>query len=218
MSRFEPRGRIVIVGGGFSGVLAAVNFVRLSSTSPARRLPSLVLVNGGRPLGRGVAYGSGRPEHLLNVAARNMSAFPDRPDHFVGWLRTRSEFENLPEDELREKFVPRIVYGDYLRSLVHAHLDGVEFVEGEAVDFDEGGGLLLADGRRLPADRVVIACGNEPPAPLPGAEALADHPAWVGNPWSDWENRLPPYGGRIVVLGTGLTTVDAVVTLRAFGW
>ena len=76
------RGTIAIIGGGFSGVMTAVNLARLS-----RHPLQLTLINERRPKGRGVAYGSRRIEHLLNVAARNMSAFPDLPDHFVQWLR-----------------------------------------------------------------------------------------------------------------------------------
>ena len=83
----------------------------------------------------------------------------------------------------------------------------------------EAGCLVhLADGSTVDADRVVLATGNEPPAPLPGAESLADHPAWVGNPWQSWEEGLPQDDGSIVILGTGLTAVDAIITLRAKGW
>jgi len=64
----------------------------------------------------------------------------------------------------------------------------------------------------------VLATGNEPPAGLPGSEELQDHPAWIGSPWEPWDHRLPSSGGTVVLLGTGLTTVDAVVTLRALGW
>ena len=94
-------------------------------------------------------------------------------------------------------------------------------MEGEALDIDpqDAGGIIhLADGRRLGAGRIVLATGNEPPADLPGSDELRDHPAWIGNPWQPWENRLPRAGGTVVVLGTGLTTVDAVITLRALGW
>ena len=205
--------RVAILGGGYSGLMTAVNLVRLGADPTC-----ITVVNAGRPLGRGVAYGTRRIEHLLNVAARNMSALPDLPDHFVGWLRSRSEYDRVPDAELREKFIPRIIYGDYLRSILHHHLPGVNFVEGEAADVEAGGRVLLLDGRSLEADRVVLACGNEAPAPLPGAENLEGHDGWVGNPWIDWEKRLPGYGGTIILLGTGLTTVDAMVSLRALGW
>jgi uncharacterized NAD(P)/FAD-binding protein YdhS len=96
-----------------------------------------------------------------------------------------------------------------------------DFVIGDVIDVEpaKAGCLVrLADGSALEADRVVLAAGNEPPAQLPGSEALADHPAWVGNPWQAWEDRLPQHDGSIVILGTGLTAVDAIITLRALGW
>ena len=215
---------IAIIGGGFSGVMTAVNLARLS-----RRPLQLTLINQHRPSGRGVAYSSRRVEHLLNVAARNMSAFPELPDHFVQWLRTRSEFDPVPEIELRERFVPRMIYGDYLRALMHQQLQSpadptlvrTTFIEAEAVDVTPNGNsaaVLLADGRRVEANHIVLATGNEAPAGFPGADNLRDHPAWVGNPWLAWEHRMPVSGGTVVLLGTGLSTVDAIVTLRALGW
>jgi uncharacterized NAD(P)/FAD-binding protein YdhS len=217
-------GKIAIVGGGFSGVMTAVNLARFS-----RKPLELTIINQQRALARGVAYGTRRPEHLLNVAARNMSAFPDLPDHFLQWLRTRCEYDAVPEAELRERFIPRMIYGDYLCGIKQHHLlsptgsDLVRttFVESEAVDVlphEGGGAVLLADGARIEANRIVLATGNEPPCDLPGSEELRDHRAWIANPWHPWENRLPSSGGTILVLGTGLTTVDAIITLRALGW
>src|SRR5580658_10366986 len=108
---------ISIIGGGFSGIITAVNLARHS------KLPlDLTIINQHRPTARGMAYGTRRMEHLLNVAARNMSAFPDLPDHFLQWLRTRSEYDTVPDIELRERFIPRMIYGDYLRGLMHQHL------------------------------------------------------------------------------------------------
>ncbi len=204
---------VVIVGGGFSGVMTAVNLVRLSP-EPVR----ITLIQAGQPAGRGVAYGTRRPEHLLNVAARNMSAFPDLPGHFLEWLRTRSEFETVPERELRERFISRLIYGDYLKSLMHHHLAKAELLEAEVVDVTAEGRIQLSSGQELQADKVVLATGNEAPAALPGAEDLHDHPAWEPNPWAAWYERLPKEGGTLVMLGTGLTTVDAVLTIRALGW
>ena len=129
--------RIVVIGGGFSGAMTAVNIARLAE-SPVH----VTIVNGDRPVGWGVAYALRRPEYLLNVAARNMSAFPDEPDHFLHWLHTRSEFGSMSDIELRERFIPRQIYGDYLSSIVQHHLRSpggrtpvtADFVIGEAVD------------------------------------------------------------------------------------
>jgi uncharacterized NAD(P)/FAD-binding protein YdhS len=221
--RSKPE-RVVVIGGGFSGTMTAVNIARLTE-HPVH----ITVVNDRGPVGRGVAYGLRRPEYLLNVAARNMSAFPHEPDHFLDWLRTRSEFELIPEIELRERFVARQIYGDYLRSIAQHHLQSPgegalassDLVNGVAVDIepaDPGCRVLLADGTAIEADRVVLATGNEPPAPLPGTAELADHPAWVANPWQAWEQRLPHHDGSVVLLGTGLTAVDAIITLRTLGW
>ena len=216
--------KIVIIGGGFSGVMTAVNLARLGG-QPLH----VTIINRHRPTARGVAYGTRRMEHLLNVAARNMSAFPDLPDHFLQWLRTRSEYETVPDHELLERFIPRMVYGDYLRGLMQQHLQSpiesvpvrTTFIDDEAIDVEahDGGAIIhLESGGRVEAGRIVLATGNEPPAGLPGSADLQDHPAWIGNPWQPWENRLPASGGTILILGTGLTTVDAVITLRALGW
>jgi uncharacterized NAD(P)/FAD-binding protein YdhS len=216
--------RVVVVGGGFSGAMTAVNIERLSD-DPL----DVTVVNRQPAIGRGIAYGLRRPEYLLNVAARNMSAFSDEPEHFLQWLRTRSEFASTPDIELRERYISRQIYGDYLSSIVQHHLQSpgsrtsvaARFVIGEVVDVEPGErgcAVKLADGTALDADRVVLATGNETPAPLPGAETLANHPSWVGNPWVAWEDRLPAQEASVVILGTGLTAVDVIITLRAIGW
>jgi uncharacterized NAD(P)/FAD-binding protein YdhS len=214
---------VAVVGGGFSGTMTAVNLARLSER-PLR----ITLVNHRAPPGRGVAYGTRRPEHLLNVAARNMSALPDHPNHFLEWLRTRTEYAGVPEAELRETFMPRRVYGDYLRGLLQQHARPVDprarvefaLVDDEVFDLvpaGEGGRIHFASGGSLEADKIVVATGNEAPADLPGSDTVATHEAWCGNPWLDWESRIPATGD-IVLLGTGLTTVDAIVTLLALDW
>jgi uncharacterized NAD(P)/FAD-binding protein YdhS len=211
---------VAVVGGGFSGTMAAVNLARLGGR-PLR----VVVVNRGHPFGRGVAYGTRRPEHLLNVAARNMSALPDHPSHFVDWLRTRAEYADAPDAALRETFLPRRVYGDYLRGLALAYLHPVEprpvrveAVDDEAVDVTPGGRVVLAGGGAVEADRVLLATGNQPPGPLPSAAGPFRHPAYHDNPWAGWDGRPPDAGGDVVLIGTGLTAVDVFLTLAEAGW
>jgi uncharacterized NAD(P)/FAD-binding protein YdhS len=217
--------KIGIIGGGFSGTMTAVNLARFSE-DPLH----VTIINAKRPFGRGTAYATHCPEHLLNVAARNMSAFPDHPTHFVDWLRTRCEYRLVPEQELREMFAPRQVYGDYLRSLAEIYLHPVDArssfelraIDDEAVDIivnEEGGGnIALASGASVEVDQILLATGNQPPAAFPSSAPLSRDPRYCADPWEDWESRIPSTDQRIVLLGTGLTMVDVLVTLAKRGW
>jgi uncharacterized NAD(P)/FAD-binding protein YdhS len=213
---------VVVIGGGFSGAVTAVNLARLTD-APL----TVTVLNTGQPLGRGLAYGTRRPEHLLNVVARNMSALADQPDHFIDWLGTRSDFASFSTAELREQFVPRRVYGDYLQSLflwyTRVLADGkkvrIDRHEAEALDVVQADGfasVVATGGLTLEADKVVLATGNQFPTDLPGC--ALDHPCYFGNPWSGWEERLPDRRQDVIILGTGLTMVDTFLTLSSLRW
>lgn len=69
--------RIAIVGGGATGVLAALHLSRALPAGAAE----IVLIEPAETIGRGLAYATDDPRHLLNVRVANMSAFADQPDH-----------------------------------------------------------------------------------------------------------------------------------------
>ena len=216
---------IAVIGGGFCGTMTAVNLSRLSD-EPLR----VVLINSKRPMGRGTAYGTRRAEHLLNVAARNMSALPDQPSHFVDWLQSRFEYADTPVETLRELFAPRRVYGDYLSGLLATSINPIDARsqvrmeamedEAQAIEVKDGGEfcVCLSSGATVEADRVVLATGNQPPAAFPSSSPLLYDPRYRSDPWDDWLSRLPPPGGTVVLLGTGLTMVDIVLTLADIEW
>jgi uncharacterized NAD(P)/FAD-binding protein YdhS len=215
---------VAIIGGGFSGTMAAVNLARLSNESLR-----VIVINGKRPVGRGVAYSTTQPEHLLNVAARNMSALPDHPTHFVEWLRSRSEFNAVTDAELREMFVPRKIYGDYVCSLLASYLHPIDpksqvdlqVIDDEALNVSIDGDdatITLKSGEPVPANIVLLATGNQPPSTFPSDSPLTYDPRFRADPWSNWAEHLPPAGGHIVLLGTGLTAVDVIVTLVELKW
>ena len=147
--------RAAVIGAGASGVLQALHLARAGA--------AVTLIDRGPAPGRGVAYSTTRPEHLLNVPARRMSAFSDDPDHFMRWYGARAG--GGPED-----FAPRMLYGDYLAGLLAEA--GIAPVQGEAVDVEDGG-VRLADGRAVAADAVVLAPGNFRPATPPGIDPEA---------------------------------------------
>jgi uncharacterized NAD(P)/FAD-binding protein YdhS len=70
--------RVVIVGGGASGVLLAIHLLH-----GTRGGICVTSVERHADLGAGSAYATNNPHHLLNVRASNMSAFPDEPGHFA---------------------------------------------------------------------------------------------------------------------------------------
>lgn len=201
-------GHVAIIGAGFSGTLLAINLLRHDG-------PRATLIERGGAAGQGVAYGMAQPDHLLNVRAANMSAFPDRPDHFVRWLAERGDGQGAAD------FVPRATYGAYLRDLLAsaqaAAPDRLTIVEGEAVDCD-GGTVRLHDGRTVVADVAVLAVGNLAPQVPPGLDAVAGSPAYVGNPWAARATDGLGDEDCVLLIGTGLTMVDVVLTLEARGF
>src|ERR1700677_517923 len=104
---------IAIVGGGFSGTLVAYQLVQ------ARKDLRIALIERSKGAGRGVAYGTTDPKHLLNVQADKMGAFPDDIGHFYRWLQAHPQnVEAAGITELRpDAFVPRLLFGDYIQHL-----------------------------------------------------------------------------------------------------
>lgn len=202
---------IAVIGAGFSGVMTALHLLR--QNAPAK----VVLVERRSPIGLGAAYATDDPAHRLNVRAGNMSAWPDRPDDFVNWLSG----QNLalgPAD-----FATRSDYGRYLQSLLTALAEGPDaagrllIVPDEIMAIEpvgDGWTLTCAMGRTIAADAVVLALGNAPPCPpLAVTPTLAASHAYVGDPWR-WDVGDLPGDGQILLLGSGLTMVDAALTLN----
>jgi uncharacterized NAD(P)/FAD-binding protein YdhS len=192
--------RVVVVGAGYSGTVAAVELAR-------RGLEPVLIEKSGR-FAAGAAYSTTEPGHLLNVRARNMSALAGDPDHFTRWAGG----EGYGADD----YVPRRDFGRYLAELLNGA--AVRRVSGEAVAVERGA-VRLASGEQVAFDQAVLAGGNYAgrlPAVLGGLEAVL-----VDDPWSaegaTGVKAAAAHGGDVLLLGTGLTMVDMAVTLAAAG-
>lgn len=203
---------VAIVGGGASGTLTAAWLLRRSS-APF----SIALLEATGRFATGVAYGTREPVHLLNVPAANMSADPDDPGHLLRWLRRRGHTVEAGS------FVPRALYGDYLQEVLGdaevRAAPGVELhrLPCAVTGYDtKRGALLLSTGDAICARDVVLALGNLPPAALriPGFDALVGSQAYVASPWSP-EVRAIRRDAHVIVLGSGLTAVDLLLTLES---
>jgi uncharacterized NAD(P)/FAD-binding protein YdhS len=204
----DGRKPVAIVGGGFSGTMMAAQL--------ARRGISSVLVEGGGRAGRGTAYSTREAAHLLNVRAEGMSAWADDPDDFV------RAFEAEGGD--RKGFAQRRLFGRYLRRILDdsAASGLVEVIEDRAVGAHPGGDgwtVKLESGEALDASALVLATGNEAPDPLRVFEGAGER--FINNPWGPDAAaaiaELAGAGGDALLVGTGLTMVDTVLSLDEAG-
>jgi uncharacterized NAD(P)/FAD-binding protein YdhS len=206
---------VVIVGGGFSGTMLAVQLLR---RAPAL---SVAVIDKGSVPGRGLAYGTEFDCHLLNVPAGNMSALPEEPDHFLRWAR-----ENYDPLTQSTSFRPRRVYGRYISSMLEEAMrrsgaGRLRWVQGEASSFAREGSHMnvrLKDGSTLVAQFVVLAAGNFPPGNLkvPG---LTEHSErYIPSAWSANALRDIPRDGSVLLIGSGLTSVDVAIALKSEGF
>lgn len=188
-----------------------------------RRVPTLsvAVVDKGSVPGRGLAYSTEYDRHLLNVPASNMSALPEEPDHFLRWARANYDPSIHPTN-----FLPRRVYGRYLSSMLDEAMgrwgaDRLRWIQGAASSLTREGdriNLRLNDGSTLVALSVVLAAGNFPPGNLkiPG---LSEHSMrYVPSAWSASALRDIPRNGSVLLIGSGLTSIDMAIALNSEGF
>lgn len=216
---------VLIIGGGLSGSLLAMQLLRL----PGQR--RILIVEPRAELGRGEAYSATELGHTLNGNAARMGVEPDNPDDLTQWLAghlaeggwPQAHEQRLPVAEL---FPPRGLFGVYVqqrleqaRQLGAGHGSSVEHWRGEAVDLqgDEQGMTLTLDNHDTVHGRVVVlATGMYAAARTPQhrTEALG---AAALDPWGIEAMRgLDPLS-RVVIVGSGLTMVDALESLQQAG-
>lgn len=224
-----------MVGGGFSGTMLAVNLLR--------RAPglSVAVVEKGPLPGRGVAYSTKYDCHLLNVCAGKMSALPEEPDHFLRWARANYEPSVQPTS-----FLPRPLYGQYVTSLLEettgrgatgsgatgaSGAENFRWIQGEVTSFARDRShvtVQLKDGSTLVTKAVVLAVGNFPPADLkiPGLsqKSLSQESSspesgrYFPSPWSAAAFDNVAKNGSVLLIGSGLTSVDVAVALQSEGF
>jgi len=192
---------VVIVGGVAAGTLAAIRLAEHPAQTPRR----IVVIEPAGELGRGAAYGTRSPSHLLNVRASGMSAYPEDGGHFLAW----SQRQGIDAQET--DFLPRMLYGGYLRDTLAGR---AEHVRGRVTGMSAlpAGRWTVAidDGQAIEADHVILATGNAL-ALLTGA---LDHPRVVADPWSGEGIANIGSNDEVLIVGSGLTAVDVILSLR----
>jgi uncharacterized NAD(P)/FAD-binding protein YdhS len=208
MSDRPPR-HFIIVGAGASGALAAAHLLR-----GAPRGVTVTVIEKRAQVGRGLAYATGNPNHLLNVRAANMSAFADDPGHFLRWLEVEDPAAGGGGGN-GFQFLPRGLYGRYLESLLLSHRGAesraLTIIHDAAAALNvtpSGVEVTLEAGKPVRGDVAILACGHE--------SIVDEGPIYVG-PWAEPVGGGAPLDSTLLILGSGLTMVDVAIALRQHG-
>jgi uncharacterized NAD(P)/FAD-binding protein YdhS/predicted metal-dependent enzyme (double-stranded beta helix superfamily) len=213
----QPQARVAVtIGGGFTGTMTLSNLLRRAggTTGPLH----FVLIDRQPAVGEGAAYRTNDSRHLLNVPAGQMSAWPDRPDDFLNFARAQDPSVK-PGD-----FIPRRLYGRYVRQtlLDLAESSGsavsVEIIREDATGLAHGSPsgdwiITTASGRTIRADVAIVALGHRPPDEPFSRRWKGPRNRLVNDPWAALVLSQIGPDEPVLLMGSGLTAVDAILTL-----
>lgn len=221
----EQTAEILIIGGGLSGTMLAVQLLR----QPGQR--KIVIIEPRTELGRGEAYSAVELGHTLNGNAARMSVDPDNPNDLTQWLTEHIAAGGWPESAeqnvpINELFPPRGLFGVYVQQrLAEARRIGaqygstVEHICAEVVDLQtavDSVQLRLSDGQIVDGAYAVLATGMFP-APRTAQKHSSGLNAAALDPWDVAAMRQLDPQSTVLIIGSGLTMVDAVVSLEQAG-
>ncbi|SDG51187.1 FAD/NAD(P)-binding protein [Dyella sp. 333MFSha] len=208
--------KVAIIGGGAAAATLVSELLERRTPQPLH----LDWYAGSPDAGRGVAYGTPSGRHLLNVRAASMGMFVSKPGGFLEYA------QGLDPKVKGSDFLPRRLYGDFLRSRVEqavmnarsfGHDINVHPFEADSLVPSSEGVTIGFGDETSRADAAVLAIGSLPPRPLAGVEdAAIASGRYVTDPWpfmaaaQDDDRPL-----RVLVIGLGLTAVDVLLELSA---
>jgi uncharacterized NAD(P)/FAD-binding protein YdhS len=206
--------RVTILGGGFTGTAAAIELLR--------RIPvpfELTVVEPDE-LGRGIAFGKSAPSHLLNVRAAELGIFHDRRKDFAAWAsntRYREIHVLAGRPDPAKVFLPRRMLGDCVQERLSEAVAGrpdVIFVHRRALAVrvdrsPDGFDVGFEEGPSVAAMCVVLATGYG---------RLAPTSRFGRTPFTPIDPDEVRAARSVLLVGTGLTSVDTLLDLRDKGF
>jgi uncharacterized NAD(P)/FAD-binding protein YdhS len=145
-----------------------------------------------------------------------MSAWAGDPDHFA--RRFEAQGGN-PRGFAQRRFFGRYL-GDILNDAVASGCTDV--LHHSAIRAEHSNGkwsVMFEDGSAIEAEAIALAIGNQEPDALCAFKGAGDR--FISNPWGEEARRavedLASTGGDALLVGTGLTMVDLVLSLDSAG-
>ena len=214
----QDKNKLVIIGDGFAAAVSAIHLLRKGIPADA-----LTIIGAGS-LGKGNAYGCVSPSFRLNVRQDLPIVFSEDPMHFARWAKA-----NIDDPEAKTSagfFYRRADFGRYVAELIAAEVgfEKIQRIPSKATRLNQvHDGLWklgTADGGLFYAEKVIIATGNSPPTwPCPIKTELGEQadPRLIENPWTGQYLAAIQPEEHVVLLGGGLTALDAIYALAEQG-
>lgn len=208
LSEGQTKRRLAIVGGGFSGASLALEVLNAAAGAI-----DVAVIDRSPAFGRGLAYSTPDPNHLLNVPAQRMSVLAGAPDDFLTWLGVTGEAGAAPG-----AFAARAAFGDYLEARMRRALSQaapLSMIQAEAVSLERtNAGLRIAldSGQKIDADDVALAYGH-PPARAPFDASALNAEQFRSDPWDCAAIAAIPAAHDVLLVGAGLTMIDMAMSL-----
>jgi uncharacterized NAD(P)/FAD-binding protein YdhS len=213
----QDKNKLVIIGDGFAAAVTAIHLLRKGIAAD-----SFTIIGAGS-LGKGNAYGCVSPFFRLNVREDLPIVFSEDPLHFARWAEA-----NIDDPEAKTSagfFYRRADFGRYTSELIAAEpgFDKIQRIPSKVCVLNQANGLWkldTADGGLIYAEKVIIATGNSPPSwPCPIKTELGEQadPQLIENPWTGQYLAAIQPEEHVVLLGGGLTALDAIYALAMQG-
>jgi len=216
--------KIGIIGGGFSGTMAAVHLIK-----NAKEPVEISIIEEKEVFNKGIAYNPYSKLQLLNVMAARMSAFADKPDDFVNWVLNRKQFNGYDKELVGNSYLPRYLYGNYIVDIwKDAEKEAakknikINVIHDYVIDLentDKSVTLWLFNDKKINVDKCIIATGNA----VPGNTGIKNmnfykSASYFQNPWKEDSVTNVDKSKPVLIIGNGLTMVDTVIGLLEKGF
>ena len=215
---------ITIIGGGACGISLFIELFLQLRIANSHKKVSITIIEENEEVGKGLAFGTKQPGHILNTQADLMGIHFAEPAHFSEWLKKHDSrvgkeiVDNQGEDQA---FTTRRLYGDYLKEQFDLYFElaekegmSVDLIKASATDIEKqknGYSIQLSSGQRKLCDFAVLATGT-PVANM--YEELSDKKNYFDSPWPSSKilDRVPR-NENVGILGSSLSAIDALMTL-----
>jgi len=226
---------IGIIGFGFSG-LASLDAIVKNATHSLK----VIYCDDSPYFGKGVAFATTDPKHLLNVRACQMGATSENVNDFYEWLCSHGSFWRSADPSFQdleifpESFLPRKLYGIYLEHFfnclqVTAKKKDIDLVRinKNAIDafYNSSYGIdvILEGNEHIFVNKLILATGVPTSKKFPFENAkLLNNKRYIPDIWKNkiYDQVLCPSNESCIgiIIGSGLTMIDAVTTLHAKGY